>query len=90
MRCWEVGAGGPSVPLGPAERVGLTNMVQALRPGGWLLLEDADPRLQPLSCPDESGPRTAARQPVAIRIPYLDASPRRGPRVRANLAEAAA
>ena len=114
MRCWEVGAGGPSVPLGLAERVGpagtviatdidvswtrgiadgvievsahdvaadppppggfdlvharlvlvhvtdraeaLRRMVQALRPGGRLLLEDADPMLQPLLCPDESGP----------------------------------
>lgn len=114
MRCWEVGAGGPSVPLGLAERVAptgtvlatdldvswtrdiaggaievlshdvaadppppggfdlvharlvlvhvadraeaLRRMVQALRPGGWLLLEDADPLLQPLPCPDESGP----------------------------------
>lgn len=114
MRCWEVGAGGPSVPLGLAGRVGpagtvvatdidvswtrgiagdvievlshdvaadppppggfdlvharlvlvhvsdraeaLRRMVQALRPGGWLLLEDADPALQPLLCPDESGP----------------------------------
>ncbi|MDX2937074.1 methyltransferase domain-containing protein [Streptomyces ipomoeae] len=114
MRCWEVGAGGPSVPIGLAERVGpagtviatdidvswtrgiaggvievmrhdvaaepppsggfdlvharlvlvhvtdrteaLRRMVQALRPGGWLLLEDADPGLQPLLCPDESGP----------------------------------
>lgn len=114
MRCWEVGAGGPSVPLGLAQRVAptgtvlatdldvswtrdiaggaievlshdvaadppppggfdlvharlvlvhvadraeaLRRMVQALRPGGWLLLEDADPLLQPLLCPDESGP----------------------------------
>lgn len=114
MRCWEVGAGGPSVPLGLAERVGptgtvlatdidvswtcdiaddvievrshdvaadppppggfdlvharlvlvhvadraeaLRRMIQALRPCGWLLLEDADPALQPLLCPDESGP----------------------------------
>jgi SAM-dependent methyltransferase len=114
MRCWEVGAGGPSVPLGLAERVGpsgtvvatdidvswtreiaggaievlahdvaadppppggfdlvharlvlvhvadraeaLRRMVRALRPGGVLLLEDADPALQPLLCPDESGP----------------------------------
>ncbi|MEU3571631.1 methyltransferase domain-containing protein [Kitasatospora sp. NPDC036755] len=114
MRCWEVGAGGPSVALGLAERVGptgrvvatdidvswtapaaggvievlrhdvatdppppggfdlvharlvlvhvadraeaLRRMVRALRPGGRLLLEDADPALQPLLCPDESGP----------------------------------
>ncbi|MGZ2359299.1 methyltransferase domain-containing protein [Streptomyces sp. 372A] len=114
MRCWEVGAGGPSVPLGLAERVGpegavvatdidvswtagvaggvievrahdvaadpppeggfdlvharlvlvhvadraeaLRRMAGALRPGGALLLEDADPGLQPLLCPDESGP----------------------------------
>lgn len=39
--------------------------VQALRPGGWLLLEDADPALQPLLCPDESS-RTASRQPAAV------------------------
>ncbi|MET7645575.1 methyltransferase domain-containing protein [Streptomyces sp. NPDC005426] len=114
MRCWEVGAGSLSVPLGLAERVGpagavvttdidvswaqgasdgvievarhdvaadppppggfdlvharlvlvhvpdraeaLRRMVQALRPGGRLLLEDADPGLQPLLCPDEYGP----------------------------------
>ncbi|MFF3070219.1 methyltransferase domain-containing protein [Kitasatospora sp. NPDC057904] len=114
MRVWEVGAGGPSVPLGLAERVGptgmvvatdidaswtsgiadgtievlthdvvadppppgefdlvharlvlvhvpdraeaLRRMVGALRPGGRLLLEDADPALMPLICPDESGP----------------------------------
>ncbi|GAA3717756.1 class I SAM-dependent methyltransferase [Streptomyces tremellae] len=114
MRCWEVGAGGTSVPLGLAERVGprgavvatdidvswtrdaaggvievvrhdvaadpppgggfdlvharlvlvhvadraeaLRRMAGALRPGGWLLVEDADPSLQPLLCPDESGP----------------------------------
>ncbi|WP_431962916.1 class I SAM-dependent methyltransferase [Actinacidiphila sp. bgisy160] len=114
MRCWEVGAGGTSVPLGLAARVGpggtvvatdidvswtrdaaggtvevlrhdvaadpappggfdlvharlvlvhvadraeaLRRMTGALRPGGWLLLEDADPGLQPLLCPDESGP----------------------------------
>jgi SAM-dependent methyltransferase len=121
MRCWEVGAGGRTVPDGLARRVGpsgtvvatdidtswteqspaasasatsgvievlrhdvaadppppgefdlvharlvlvhvpdraqaLRHMVQALRPGGILLLEDADPGLQPLLCPDEHGP----------------------------------
>jgi SAM-dependent methyltransferase len=113
-RCWEVGAGGVSVPRGLAERVGTSGrvlatdidvswieheaggpleirrhdiiqdpppaetfdlvharlvlvhladraaalrvMVDALRPGGWLVLEDADPALQPLACPDERGP----------------------------------
>jgi len=113
-RCWEVGAGGPTVPTFMAERVGpdgsvvatdidvsrlgsgpdttyrvlvhdvgvdqppdgpfdliharlvlvhiperqraLSSMVSALRPGGWLLVEDADPALQPLTCIDEWGP----------------------------------
>ncbi len=113
-RCWEVGAGGPSVPRWLAERVGsqgrvlatdidvswtqeaagsvievrrhdvardeppaetfdlvharlvlvhvvdrdraLQSMIKVLRPGGWLFLEDADPALQPLICPDEYGP----------------------------------
>jgi hypothetical protein len=30
-------------------------MINALKPGGWLLLEEADPGLQPLVCPDEYG-----------------------------------
>ncbi len=34
-------------------------MVSTLRPGGWLLVEDADPALQPLICPDEHGPEQA-------------------------------
>jgi hypothetical protein len=34
----------------------LATMVAALRPGGRLLVEEADPMLQPLVCPDESGP----------------------------------
>ena len=34
----------------------LASMVAALRPGGWLLVEEADPALQPLVCPDEYGP----------------------------------
>ena len=34
----------------------LRTMTRALRPGGWLLVESADPRLQPLVCPDEVGP----------------------------------
>lgn len=121
-RCWEVGAGGPSVPAALAARVGaggrvlatdidvswtapaaggvlevrrhdvtrdprpaeefdlvharlvlvhladragaLRTMIDALRPGGWLVLEDADPALQPLLCPDEHG----APQRLANRL----------------------
>jgi len=108
-RCWEVGAGGPTVPEGlarrgadvlatdldtswlpadgpyevrrhdlaadpppdggfdlvharlvlvhlPARAAALATLVDALRPGGYLLIEDADPALQPLACPDEYGP----------------------------------
>ncbi|MGV9882005.1 methyltransferase domain-containing protein [Streptomyces sp. NPDC003006] len=34
----------------------LKSMLRALRPGGRLLIEEADPALQPLACPDEYGP----------------------------------
>ena len=34
----------------------LRKLVRALRPGGWLVLEDADPALQPLSCLEALGP----------------------------------
>ncbi|GAA2251890.1 methyltransferase domain-containing protein [Kitasatospora cystarginea] len=34
----------------------LRRLVGALRPGGWLVIEDADPALQPLACPDQRGP----------------------------------
>jgi SAM-dependent methyltransferase len=40
----------------PQRTRALTTMVRALRPGGWLVVEDADPALQPLICPDEHGP----------------------------------
>ena len=42
----------------------LASMVDALRPGGWLLLEEADPGLQELACPDEWG----AEQQLANRL----------------------
>jgi len=44
----------------------LASMVAALKPGGWLLLEEADPALQPLVCPDESG----AEQELANRMKH--------------------
>jgi SAM-dependent methyltransferase len=34
----------------------LRSMIDVLRPGGWLLVEDADPALQPLSVLDPTGP----------------------------------
>ncbi len=40
----------------PRRTKALAAMVGALRPGGWLMLEDADPALQPLTCIDEWGP----------------------------------
>jgi SAM-dependent methyltransferase len=37
----------------------IESMIAALRPGGWLFLEEADPELQPLACPDVRGPAEA-------------------------------
>jgi len=39
----------------PQRAHALTTMINALKPGGWILLEEADPALQPLVCPDEYG-----------------------------------
>jgi SAM-dependent methyltransferase len=48
----------------PRRAQAMASMVAALKPGGWLLLEEADPELQPLVCPDESG----AEQELANRL----------------------
>ncbi|MFF7445106.1 MULTISPECIES: methyltransferase [unclassified Streptomyces] len=40
----------------PDRERALRSMVASLRPGGRLLVEDADPALQPLTCPDDHGP----------------------------------
>ena len=48
----------------PAREDALASMVEAIRPGGWLLVEDADPALQPLSSLD---PRTAEEE-LANRV----------------------
>lgn len=40
----------------PRRDAALRSMAGALRPGGWLVIEEADPGLQPLLCPDEHGP----------------------------------
>lgn len=40
----------------PERDEALRRMISALRPGGWLLVEDYDVNLQPLICPDEVTP----------------------------------
>lgn len=50
----------------PARAAVLATMARALRPGGVLLLEEADPALQPLVCPDEFGPE----QELANRLKH--------------------
>jgi len=47
---------------------GLAAIAGALRPGGWLLAESADPLLQPLACPDEAGPAQALANKVRHAI----------------------
>ncbi len=132
-RCWEVGAGGPSVPawmagtVGPSGHVvatdidtgwlgdvgttfevrthdvandeppgegfdlvharlvlvhvpgrdaGLRNMVRALRPGGWLVLEDFDTALVAVACPEEATP--AEQRANKIRLGFLELLTMRG------------
>lgn len=60
----------------PARDVALSNMAAALRPGGWLVVEDADPALQPLSCLDpETEPEILANR---IRDGFRSLMVRRG------------
>ncbi|MFB9238665.1 methyltransferase domain-containing protein [Plantactinospora siamensis] len=136
-RCWEVGAGGRSIPEALATAVGptghvlatdinpswldpnagyevrrhdivadpppqpgtfdlvharlvlvhvpdraraLATMAAALRPGGWLLVEDADTELQPLACLDEIGP--AQRRANELRRAVRELMTRRGADMR--------
>lgn len=48
----------------PERERAFRNMISTLKPGGWLVIEDADPALQPLSCIDAYGPE----QELANRI----------------------
>jgi SAM-dependent methyltransferase len=52
----------------------LEAMASVLRPGGWLVLEEADPDLQPLVCLDEHGPaeHLANRLKTAFRSLLAD------------------
>jgi SAM-dependent methyltransferase len=54
----------------PRRAEALTAMVRSLRPGGWLLIEEADPALQPKVCVDEYGPdqRLANKLKDAFRV----------------------
>lgn len=136
-RCWEVGAGGPSIPQALAAIAGptgyvlatdldpswlttgdgyevrrhdvtadpppkpgtfdlvharlvlvhlpdraraLATMVAALRPGGRLLIEDADTALQPLACLDDSGP--AQQRANRLRNAVRELLTRRGADLR--------
>lgn len=54
----------------------LATMVAALRPGGWLLVEDADTALQPLACLEESGP--AQQRANRLRGAFRELLTRRG------------
>ena len=55
-------------------------MVAALRPGGWLLVEDADTELQPLVCIDESG--SAQRRANRLRRAFRELMTHRGADLR--------
>ncbi|HUO49512.1 MAG TPA: methyltransferase domain-containing protein [Acidimicrobiales bacterium] len=54
----------------PRRDEALAAMVASLRPGGWLLLEDADPALQPLSCIDPAGTEEEAVLAERIRTGF--------------------
>ncbi len=54
----------------------LATMVAALRPGGRLLVEDADTELQPLVCLDETGP--AQQRANRLRRAFRELMTRRG------------
>ena len=58
----------------------LAAMAAALRPGGWLLLEDADTELQPLACLDELGP--AQQRANRLRRAVRELLTRRGADLR--------
>ena len=43
----------------PQRAQALAAMVSVLRPGGWLVVEEADPALQPLLCLEERARRSS-------------------------------
>ena len=53
----------------PGREAGLRNMVSALRPGGWIVLEDFDTALVTLACPEELDAGRATREQDPSRLP---------------------
>jgi SAM-dependent methyltransferase len=53
----------------PQRSKALATMIDALKPGGWLLVEEVDTGLQPLACPDDHGAaeKLANKLKVAFR-----------------------
>lgn len=64
----------------PERDEALRRMVAALRPGGWLLVEDFDVMLQPLACPDPQG--ADDHRANRIRGGFVDLLARRGADLR--------
>lgn len=56
----------------PARDAIIAKLVGALRPGGWLVLEDADPALQPLLSPDEPAEALGNRLRTGFRALMAD------------------
>ena len=73
----------------PERDAALATMVGALRPGGVLLVEDADPALQPLSCPDEIGPAQELANRIRRGLPRPAGRPWRGAGLRPHACPAA-
>ncbi|MCF3125693.1 methyltransferase domain-containing protein, partial [Streptomyces arenae] len=76
----------------PDRERALASMLRALRPGGRLLIEEADPALQPLACPDEHGPAqelaNRLRDAVRALLAERGADPAYGRRMPRLLREA--
>ena len=55
----------------PQREVALETMAGALRPGGWLLIEDFDPDMQPRACVDVAGPEQQLANKVRAGVRTL-------------------
>ena len=70
----------------PDRERALRSMIGVLRPGGWLLVEDADPALQPLSVLDPVSAEDLLANKLRTGFRTLLAERGRRPRVRAQAA----